>query len=173
MSLCAENFKILKTVSLETISPIQQRFWDLSTRRILTVLKKSFQSRKALLEVRKLRFLLHGHNSYRVWEWKTVNWKGVFVDWRSSIIFLFLFFFFFCSSFFFIFFLTIIIQHFYYNLFWASKGVSQSKRNSKKQSWEFWNHSERVDGNLPAEVNCKPYVTYAEPCLRRDTMMAY
>ena len=161
MSLCVE------TVSLETISPIQQRFWDLSTRRILTVLKKSFQSRKALLEVRKLSFLLHGHSSYRVWEWKTVNWKGIFVDWRSSIIFLFF------VLFFLSFFLTSIIQHFYYNLFWASKGVSQSKRNSKKQSWEFWNHSERVDGNLPAEVNCKPYVTYAEPCLRRDTMMAY
>ena len=44
----------------------------------------------------------------------------------------------------------------------------------KKQSLEFWNHSERVDGNLPAEVNYyKPRVMFARPCLSRDTMRAH
>ena len=94
MSLFVENLRILKTVSFESISSIQQHFWDLSTQRILTVLKESFQSRKALLKVRKLSLLLHGHNSYSVWEWKTVIYKGIFVDWRSSRIFFFFLFFF-------------------------------------------------------------------------------
>ena len=96
MSLCVENLKTRKTVSFETISSIQQRFWDLSTQRIPIVLKKSFESRKVLFEVKKLSFLLHGHNSYNVWEWKTVNCKGIFVNWRSSRIFVL-----FCLSFFF------------------------------------------------------------------------
>ena len=161
MSLCVENFKTRKTVSFETISSIQQRFWDLSTQRIPIVLKKSFESRKVLFEVKKLSFLLHGHNSYNVWEWKTVNCKGIFVNWRSSRIFVL-----FCLSFF----LISIIEHFYYNSFWASKGVSQSKWNRKKQSWEFWIHSKRVDRNLLAEVNRKPCVMYTPPCLRRRTL---
>ena len=63
VSLCVENFKTRKTVSFKTISSIQQRFRDLSTQRIPIVLKKSFYSRKVLLEVKKLSFLLHGHNS--------------------------------------------------------------------------------------------------------------
>ena len=62
-SLCVENFKTRKTVSFKIISSIQQRFRDLSTQRIPIVLKKSFYSRKVLLEVKKLSFLLHGHNS--------------------------------------------------------------------------------------------------------------
>ena len=63
VSLCVENFKTRKTVSFKIISSIQQRFRDLSTQRIPIVLKKSFYSRKVLLEVKKLSFLLHGHNS--------------------------------------------------------------------------------------------------------------
>ena len=66
VSLCVENLKTRKTVSFETISSIQQRFRDLSTQRIPIVLKKSFYSCKVLLGVKKLSFLLHGHNSYNV-----------------------------------------------------------------------------------------------------------
>ena len=88
-------WKLGKLSVLKQYSSIQQRFWDLSTQRIHIVLKKSFESRKVLFEVKKLSFLLHGHNSYNVWEWKTVNCKGIFVNWRSSRIFFFLSFFFF------------------------------------------------------------------------------
>ena len=49
MSLFVENLRILKTVSFESISSIQQHFWDLSTQRILTVLKKSSKVAKPYL----------------------------------------------------------------------------------------------------------------------------
>ena len=115
MSLFVENLRILKTVSFESISSIQQHFWDLSTQRILTVLKESFQSRKALLKVRKLSLLLHGHNSYSVWEWKTVIYKGIFVDWRSSRIFFFFLFFF---------------LHAYYLAFFLNRNGTEKKSES-------------------------------------------
>ena len=40
----------------------------------------------------------------------------------------------------------------------------------KKTVLRFWNHSKRVDRNLAAEVNRKPCVMYARPCLRRRTL---
>ena len=39
VSLFVENLRILKNVSFESISSIQQHFWDLSTQRILIFLR--------------------------------------------------------------------------------------------------------------------------------------
>ena len=87
--MCGFVFKIWNSKKC-LIYVIQKHFWDLSTQTILNVPKKSFKSVKASLEVRKLSFLFESHNSNSVWEWKTVDSKGTFVDWRSSRFFFFL-----------------------------------------------------------------------------------
>ena len=56
--LCDKNLKILKTVRFWNKIFNWQHFWDTSPQIILTVLKKSFQSWKASLEVRLPNFFL-------------------------------------------------------------------------------------------------------------------
>ena len=56
--LCDKNLKILKTVRFWNKILNWQHFWDTSPQIILTVLKKSFQSWKASLEVRLPNFFL-------------------------------------------------------------------------------------------------------------------
>ena len=67
--MCGFVFKIWNSENC-LISVIQKQFWYVSTQTILNVLKKSFKSLKASLEVRKLSFLLDSNNSNSVWEWK-------------------------------------------------------------------------------------------------------
>ena len=121
--------------------------------RILTVQKKNFQFRKASLEVRKLSFLLHCtavRNEKRL-PAKVFSW----ID--------FVLFFVFSSNYY-----LVCLQFILSFRRWTYIGMEQ-----KKQSLEFWNHSERVDGNLPAEVNYKPRVMFAWPYLSRDTMRGH
>ena len=96
------------------------------------MLKKSFKSLKASLEVRKLSFLLDSNNSNSVWEWKKPLTPKVFswIDRAQG-------FFFFFSKY-----------YIAYLLFILSFKNCLNRNGTKNESWEFWNHSDMVDGYL-------------------------
>ena len=155
--LCDKNLKILKTVRFWNKIFNWQHFWDTSPLIILTVLKKSFQSWKASLEVRLPNFFLQPKPVQRLGMKKRelqmyfskLTELKVFVLFEQVL-----------SS---IFTIYLELQKVYLNRDGTEKKSFKrcisTGMEQKKQ--EFLNHSDRVDGSLPAKMSCKPWVNYA------------